>query len=141
MTPYRGLSDVDWEMREFLGWRDPRAPQRAFLVTDRDRVPVGVELRVSTASAPRRGTGLCDICRTAHPADGVALFVARRAGASGREGNTVGTYICADLACPLYVRVLRPLLVPQGDTGMPSHERAAALQRRLDAFLDRVLAA
>ncbi len=139
MTPIRGLADVDWEVREFLGWRDPKAPARAYLVTVRDDQPLGVELRATTESRPGRGSALCDICHTAHPADSVGLFVARKAGPRGRDHNTVGTYICADLACPLYVRKLRPVTLPQGETA-PPEERARRLQRRLDAFLDRVLA-
>ena len=31
-------------------------------------------------------------------------MVAPRAGKAGQQGNTVGTYICSDLACSLYVR-------------------------------------
>jgi len=31
-------------------------------------------------------------------------MVAAKAGESGRRGNTVGTYICTDLACSLYAR-------------------------------------
>lgn len=138
MTPIRGLPEVDWEIREFLGWRDPKAPARAFLVTERGGAALGVELRATTAPGPRRGSALCDICHTAHPADSVGLLVARKAGVRGREHNTVGTYICADLACPLYVRKLRPVTLPQGETAPPD-VRAARLQRRLDAFLDRVL--
>ena len=34
-------------------------------------------------------------------------MVARRAGRAGLNHNTVGTYICADLACSLYLRGLR----------------------------------
>jgi hypothetical protein len=140
MTPIRGLADVDWEVREFLAWRDPKAPARAYLVTERDGQALGVELRATTGGGPRRGSALCDLCHTAHPADSVGLFVAKKAGPKGRDNNTVGTYICADLACPLYVRKLRPVTLPQGETATPE-ERAARLQRRLDAFLDRVLAA
>jgi hypothetical protein len=140
MTPIRGLADVDWEVREFLGWRDPKAPNRAFLVTERDGRALGVELRATTGGGPRRGSALCDVCHTAHPSDSVGLFVARKTGPRGREGDTVGTYICSDLACPLYVRKLRPVTLPQGETA-PPEVRAQRLQRRLDAFLDRVLAA
>ncbi|SCE93627.1 FBP C-terminal treble-clef zinc-finger [Micromonospora haikouensis] len=46
---------------------------------------------------------MCSICLTT-PAGGVSLMVARRAGKPGQQGNTVGTYICSDLACSLYVR-------------------------------------
>jgi hypothetical protein len=58
---------------------------------------------------------------------------------AGRDGNTVGTYICADLACSLYVRGLRELEVPQGETVSPE-VRAERLNSRLEGFVNRVLA-
>jgi hypothetical protein len=66
---------------------------------------VGLNLRVPTNV--RRSlvkTTVCSLCLTAHSGSGVSLFAAAKAGAAGRQGNTVGTYICADLACSLYVR-------------------------------------
>ncbi len=86
----------------------------------------------------RRGTGLCDLCNTAHQITDVALFAARRAGKPGRVGNTVGTYICADLGCSLYLRGLRDLDVPQGETISPER-RIDRLADRLDTFVTRVL--
>jgi hypothetical protein len=82
---------------------------------------------------------LCDLCNTAHHVTDVALFAARRAGAAGREGNTVGMYICADLASSLYLRGLRELDVPQGETAPPD-VRAERLNSRLEGFVNRVLA-
>ncbi|WP_428815179.1 FBP domain-containing protein [Streptomyces albus subsp. chlorinus] len=35
----------------------------------------------------------------------MALLAAPRPGAAGRQGNTVGAYLCADLACSLSVCV------------------------------------
>jgi hypothetical protein len=99
----------------------------------------GIALNTQATGKPRRGTGLCDLCHTAHQVTDVALFAARRAGAAGREGNTVGTYICADLACSLYLRGLRELEVPQGETASPE-ERAQRLAARVEGFVHRVLA-
>jgi hypothetical protein len=48
-------------------------------------------------------------------------------------------YICADLACSLYIRGLRELDVPQGDTATPE-VRAERLANRLESFVQRVLA-
>jgi hypothetical protein len=47
---------------------------------------------------------MCSLCLTTHPGSGTSLMTARKTGAAGREGNSVGVYICADLACSLYVR-------------------------------------
>jgi hypothetical protein len=138
MTPPVGLAELDWESHDYLGWRDAKAPGRAYLVTPHGSDVVGLELAAPTSTDPRRGTGLCELCRSAHPADGVNLFVARKAGAAGRQGNSVGTYICADLACSLYVRGLRKLELPQRESlGTP--ERIERLRNRLAAFVERAL--
>jgi hypothetical protein len=65
----------------------------------------------------------------------VTLFTAPRAGASGRDGNTVGTYVCDDLACPATTRLERatPSIMP--DLSHPLDERVAGLRVRLDTFL------
>jgi hypothetical protein len=46
---------------------------------------------------------MCSLCLTTH-SGGVSLMVARRAGRAGQQGNSVGAYMCDDLACSLYVR-------------------------------------
>lgn len=43
------------------------------------------------------------MCLTTHTG-GVSLMTAAKAGRAGQQGNSVGAYICNDLACPLYVR-------------------------------------
>jgi hypothetical protein len=139
MTLPRKFAELPWESLDYLGWRDPKAPNRAYLVVRRNDGVTGIALNTQATGKPRRGTGLCDLCHTAHQVTDVALFAARRAGAAGREGNTVGTYICADLACSLYLRGLRELAVPQGETASPE-ERAERLNSRLEGFVNRVLA-
>lgn len=106
--PLPGLHEVLWEEREYLGWRDPRAPHRGYLVFWNDEVPVGITLRAADASLRTGIPAMCSLCRTMQPSDQVALFSAPRAGQAGRDGSTVGTYICADLACSLLIRVLPP---------------------------------
>jgi hypothetical protein len=71
----------------------------------------------------------------------VSLFVAARAGASGRKLNTVGTYVCTDLACADNVRVLRPTPTLKPDPGLSISQREAALRERAAAFAEKVLAA
>ncbi|GAA1711955.1 FBP domain-containing protein [Kribbella yunnanensis] len=139
MTPPPGFTELPWESLDYLGWRDPKAPNRGYLVVRRDGGVTGIALNTQATSKPRRGTGLCDLCNTAHQITDVALFAARRAGPAGRAGNTVGTYICADLACSLYLRGLRDPEVPQGETISPEL-RADRLTTRLDTFVTRVLA-
>jgi hypothetical protein len=102
----RDLAERPWADLDFLGWRDLGAPDRSYLVVEREDTLVGVALRFP---AQRRGylhRSMCSLCLTTHPGNGVSLMTGRRAGRAGREGNSVGVYICTDLACPLYVRGL-----------------------------------
>jgi hypothetical protein len=141
MTMYPGLGDVDWQRRDYLGWTDSKAPARAYLVAPHADGIIGLELRRSQPpKVARAGSSMCDLCRSGHRRDDVALFVARKAGAAGRADNTVGAYICADLACSLYVRNLKDLDLPQGDAMVPVGNRVNRLRGRLAAFVDRALA-
>ena len=115
----KDLHAQPWADLDFLGWRDPAAPQRAYLVLSHGAGygagygasegdgATGVALRLADSSAGRRRRNMCALCLTTHPGDGVALMTARRAGKSGQQGNSVGTYLCSDLACSLYLRGLR----------------------------------
>lgn len=106
--PLPGLHEVLWDDREYLGWRDARAPQRGYLVHWRDDAAVGVMLRASESALQPGISAMCSLCRIAQPSSQVTLFSAPRAGQAGRDGNTVGTYICDDLACSHLIRVLPP---------------------------------
>lgn len=138
--PLPGLHEVVWDDREYLGWRDPRAPQRGYLVAWHDGRPVGLVLRASDVRS-RAGAAMCSLCSTAQPADQVTMFSAARAGEAGREGNTVGTYICADLACSLLIRIAPPPYEQQPDPAAVIAARASRLTTRLRSFTARVLGA
>jgi hypothetical protein len=99
----RDLAALPWADLDFLGWRDPQAPERAYLVAGLSDRPVGVTLRCPGPSPLQKKASMCSLCLTSHTG-GVTLMVAARTGKAGQQGNTVGTYICADLACSLYVR-------------------------------------
>lgn len=137
----RNLTDLDWPDLDFLGWRDPGAPDRGYLVTERAGKLLGVTLRTpQSVSRSFTKTTACTMCLTGHPGSGVALLAARKAGASGRQGNTVGAYFCADLACSLYLRGKK-------QTGLLRYEESLTLEERVDrtltnvhAFVDKVLA-
>jgi FBP C-terminal treble-clef zinc-finger len=135
-----GLHETVWEDREYLGWRDPRAMQRGYIVHWRGDLPVGIALRAAESRMSRGISAMCSLCRTPQPADQVSLFTAPRAGEAGRNGNTVGTYICADLACSILIRIAPPAsdMHPAPEEIIAS--RAAGLTARLDAFVGQVLA-
>ncbi|GGM91182.1 hypothetical protein GCM10011609_30460 [Lentzea pudingi] len=99
----RDLGERPWDDLDFLGWTDPAAPDRSYLVTELEGRLVGIALR-RAAQAGRARKTMCSWCLTTHSGDGVSLMSARKAGKSGQLGNTVGVYVCADLACSLYLR-------------------------------------
>ncbi|TQJ85732.1 FBP domain-containing protein [Streptomyces sp. SLBN-31] len=99
----RDLADRPWEDLDYLGWRDPQAPDRAYLAVQLDARPVAVVLRTSSAGSWQTRRSMCSICLTVH-SGGVSLMVAPKAGKAGQQGNSVGAYLCDDLACSLYVR-------------------------------------
>jgi hypothetical protein len=132
-----GLDDLDWDALDFLGWRDAKAPLRSYLVTEHGSGLVGVELRAPGTPPSAAGRKLCNVCHTTHHGDAVFLYVAPRAGAAGKAGNTVGTYLCADLQCSRYARGLLKNDLPQGNT--PPDERIPGLPERLAQFRDQVL--
>lgn len=136
----RGLAELPWGDLDFLGWRDQGAPDRGYLVARYGGEPVGITLRVPKVRRSLTRTNVCSLCVTVHAGSGVALLTARRAGAAGREGNSVGTYICADLACSLYLRGLRrSALVSRPDESLSLEEQVARTRANLDAFLAQVL--
>ncbi|MFJ8443066.1 FBP domain-containing protein [Kitasatospora griseola] len=132
----RELADRPWVELDFLGWRDPQAPDRAYLVTVLDDRPQAVVLRSSSAAGWQPRRSICSLCVTTHTG-GVSLLVAPLAGPAGRQGNSVGAYMCSDLACSLYVRGLR-------ETGTRIHEsltgeqRIERLRENLAGFLAKV---
>ena len=72
----RDLGERPWDDLDFLGWTDPAAPDRAYLVIDvQDRL-VGVALR-RAAQAGRARKTMCAWCLTTHSGDGVSLMTAR----------------------------------------------------------------
>ncbi|GGL02078.1 hypothetical protein Sme01_46820 [Sphaerisporangium melleum] len=136
------LAERRWDDLDFLGWRDPGAPERAYLVTERDQALVGVALRVTT-SASRNFTSrsMCSLCLTTHTSGGVALMTARRTGEAGRQGDSVGRYLCTDLACSLYIRgEKQPAGAEIVQESLTLEEKIARIRENLYAFLDKVTA-
>lgn len=138
-APMPGLHEVMWESREYLGWRDPGAPLRGYLVHWVDDRPVGLVLRAAE-SRPRPGTSaMCSLCQTPQPSSQVTLFSAPKAGEAGRNGNSVGTYICDDLACSMIIRILPAPHPMQPDPDEALARRSKGLAERLDSFTASVM--
>lgn len=135
------FGELPWEDLDFLGWVDPGAPLRAHIVLPRADGPLGFSLRVpSVRRTSAVKSSLCQICLTGHASSGVSLLAAPLAGAKGREGNTVGIYVCADLACSLYVRGKRQPKLRDGryEESLTVEERVARMAGNLDAFAAKV---
>jgi hypothetical protein len=139
MTLPRNFPATAWDDLVVLGWRDPKAPLRGYLVVERDGQPVGIAVRAADTRMSARTTAMCLLCQTAQAGSDVSLFTARRAGERGRDGNTVGTYMCADLGCATRARTEIPPWLRDRDPDEVAAERTAELSRRLHGFLDSVL--
>lgn len=125
---------------DFIGWVDPKAPLRAYVVIGPDTVDtlISLELRLPSTAARRGRQTMCDLCQTADSPDGALLMVAPRAGSRGRSGDSVGLYVCSDFGCS--TRARRPLKDHERSvSGLPD-TRVAALVERVTAFVDRVRA-
>ena len=131
-----------WAELDFLGWNDPGAPERNYLVAERDGLLVGIGLRAASgrdASGRVNRAGLCGLCVTPQPGSGVRLMTAAKAGPSGRMGNSVGTFVCADLCCSLYVRGLKKLTAGvRLNENLTLEQQIERIRGNLFAFLDNV---
>ena len=133
------LADIEWSDLDFLGWRDPKAVNNAYVVLPRADGLVGLALSSATQPKGRVRQSMCAFCCTVHGQADVSLFSARRVGAAGKLGNTVGTYVCADLACCQYTRGRRSASGPKPTEALSVDERIERTVSNLNRFVDEVL--
>jgi hypothetical protein len=135
----RDLDVRPWDDLDFLGWRDPGAPDRSYLVAEHGGRLVGVTLRFPSSQRGFLHRSMCSLCLTTHRGGGVSLMTARKAGAAGREGNSVGVYMCTDLACSLYVRGRKvPDSGSRFEESLTVEEQIARTTGLLAGFLDKL---
>ena len=134
----KGFAELEWADLDLLGWRDPKAPLRGYLVLEGADGPVGLAVRAAESRMSSRTAVMCLLCQTGQGGDAVSLFTARRIGEAGRNGNTVGTYICADLRCSDRVRTEIPPWLQLRDPAEVVAERAAELREHAEGFLAAV---
>ncbi|GAA1722507.1 FBP domain-containing protein [Isoptericola hypogeus] len=135
------LAELAWDRLDYLGWRDRKQPLSAYAVTWIDDAPVGVLLRAAERTGPRRAA-MCAWCEDVVETRDVQLYVAKRGGAAGRKGDTIGTLICTDFGCSRNAR-RRPTLAEAGrdDDAVRAaivERRVAGLRERARRFLDEV---
>ncbi|WP_067814419.1 FBP domain-containing protein [Actinomadura kijaniata] len=135
----RDLAERPWDDLDFLGWRDPGAPDRCYIVAEHEGRLIGVTLRLSNQARGLTQRSMCSLCLTTHSGNGVALMTARRTGQAGRQGNSVGAYLCTDLACSLYTRD-KKAPEPGGrlEETLTPNEKIARTQTNLTNFLKKI---
>ena len=136
-----GLHETLWDEREFLGWRDINHNTKGYLVLWVGDSLRGFLVRSAESQMPAGKSAICVLCHTAQPAPQVSLFVAPKAGAEGARGNTVGTYLCADLACSTLIRITPPESEDQPDPEKIVRHKSVGMRQRLENFSHRILSA
>ena len=134
-----GLHEVDWSRREFLGWGDPRAAQRGFVVIPTGSGPAGIVLRASDASMRSTAPAMCGWCQDVLPTHDVYLYVAKRSGQAGRNGDTVGTMLCGAFGCCENVRRPASPSIVGFDADAVVADRIAGLAARARRFAATVV--
>lgn len=127
---------IDWDFRDFFAWRDPAAGKRGCVLVETADGLVGIVLRAGDPG--RTASGMCNICHTMQPGNQVALFSARKTGPAGRRGDSIGTYICADLSCHENVRLAHPLAPNEIRAAGQVDMRLDGTRRRMERFVARV---
>ena len=136
-----GAHEIDWSRREFLGWRDPRLPQRGYVVIPTADGPVGIVLHASDASVRSHTPAMCGWCQDVHYTREVYFWSARRAGQAGRNGDTVGALVCGSFECCENVRRIPPPQFVGFDAGRVVEDRIAGLAARVRRFAATVIGA
>jgi hypothetical protein len=133
--------ELDWENLDYLGWRDSHSPHLGYIIRwERDRA-VGIIVREADGPLSRRRMMMCQLCRATHTEHGVSLFSAKRIGEAGLNGNTVGTYICANLGCSSNIRVEVPHASYYADPQSVLAEKVSGLESRVSGFMADVMRA
>ena len=132
------LGSLRWEELDYLGWRDRRNPNLGYVVAEAGGEFVGVLLR--TAEGGVRSRPQCSWCDDVHLPNDVVFFIAKRAGAAGRKGDTLGTLVCAEFQCSANVRKRPPLAYVGFDVEAARRQRIDALREHVTTFVERVRA-
>ena len=75
--------DAPWDDLDYLGWIDPRAERRAYIVANGGLV--GIRLRVPHQPAAAMRTTMCAVCLTSRPAGRSTFPAAPRAAPIPRQ--------------------------------------------------------
>jgi len=134
LTLPAGFDDLDWDRLDYLGWRDLKFGRRAYVIIPLTDGPVGVMLTSAEAAPTRRAQ--CSWCQDVSLPNDVLFYSARRAGAAGRRGDSVGTLICADFECSANVRRDPRVAYLGFDVEAARQARMSALVERVNGFAE-----
>jgi len=137
LTLPAGFDDIDWTTLDYLGWNDPKMKRRSYAVVPVDGEPVGLVLRQADASPRKRAQ--CSWCRDVKLPNEVVLYSAQRAGAAGRNGDTVATWVCDEFQCSANVRKLPSMAYIGFDVDAARLDRIEMLRQRSAGFVAEVL--
>lgn len=138
LTLPANFATLDWESLDFLGWRDEKMPLRGYLVIRTAGKLVGILLRAPEGGSGQKRRVLCELCRDVYSEEDVYLWVSKRAGQSGRDGNSVGTLICAEFLCSANVRKEPTVNEIEPDPEAVIKRQIQGLRERTEKFLARV---
>jgi hypothetical protein len=131
-----GFAEIDFDRLDFLGWTDPKLPRRSYVVAEVEGVLTGALLQRAEQRIATRAQ--CSWCDDVTLRNDVQFFAARRAGAAGRNGNTIGTLVCSEFGCSRTVRLLPPLAYEGYDRETARDQRILRLQEHVTAFLREI---
>ena len=133
MSLPESFDSIDFERLDYFGWRDRKIARRAYIAVPTDDGLVCVMLKQAEAAPRQRAQ--CSWCQDVTLPNDVALFTARRAGAAGRNGNVIGTLVCANFECSSNVRKLPPMAYIGFDAEAARIDRILTLQIRATDFV------
>jgi hypothetical protein len=138
--------ELDWDSLDYLGWRDRKYDSTAYVVIPADAVgaapsdaPAFVGVLLRRAEARSRYKSQCAWCDDVQLPNDVVFYGAKRAGKAGRNGDTVGTLVCADFQCSRNVRRRDPAPYAGFDVEAARLDRIAALRDHVAAFAARIM--
>lgn len=136
---FEQMTEADWATLDFYGWRDPKFARRAYVVVPTLEGGV-VSVALTQTEATPNSRAMCNWCRDVRLPNDVVLWAAKRAGAAGRRGATVGILACLDFECSHNVRKDPPLPYDGYDMGAARMRRIEQLTLRTLGFVESVTA-
>ena len=134
---------LDFDALDFVGWRDPVFARRAYVVVPTDAeagaAPGLTGVLLKQAEASPRAQVQCTWCQDVTLPNPVVFYSAKRAGAAGRNGDTIGTLVCADFQCSTNARKAPPVAYLGFDIEAAREQQIAALRLRSAGFARTVV--